>query len=81
MVRMNLRESLRDEVNKFLTDAEGLESVYLLNEIVTDINNGEEPGMAIWHAMDRADIYVRVPAKHKERIEEFAHFLQEAAPQ
>jgi hypothetical protein len=76
MVRANIRESLRDRVERLLTDNNGIEAIWLLAEIVNDINNGHEPGEAIWFALDRADMYVRVPRKHKKRIEEFVAFLE-----
>jgi hypothetical protein len=76
MVRANIRESLLDKVEQLLTDTDGIETVWLLNEIVENINSGEEPGEAISQVLDRAEIYVRVPWQHKKRIEEFVAFLE-----
>jgi hypothetical protein len=76
MMRANVRASLREKVDELLANARDIETIWLLNEIVEDINSGDEPGEAIFRAMDRADIYVRVPWEHKKRIEEFVAFLE-----
>jgi len=76
MVRANIRASAQAKFEEFLTDATGIEPVWLLNEVLDNFNSGRDIGEAIWDAMDRAEIYVRVPYEHKERIEEFVAFLQ-----
>jgi hypothetical protein len=76
MVRANIRESLRDAIDEILTDTDGIETIWLLNEIVSDIKTGIDPGEAIYYAMDTAEIYVRVPRAHQKRIEEFVAFLE-----
>ena len=76
MVRANIRESFKEEIDHFLTDREGIEPVWLLREVIEEVNAGQELATAIWFAFDRADMYVRVPHRHKERIQEFAKFLE-----
>jgi len=76
MVSANIRESARQQFDQFLTDARGIEPVWLLNEILENFNADLDMGEAIYSPMDRAEIYVRVPPEHKERIEEFVTFLQ-----
>jgi hypothetical protein len=76
MVRANIRESLKEEIDQFLTDREGIEAVWLLREIIEDVNAGHDLAKAVWYRFDRADMYVRVPSRHKERIQEFAKFLE-----
>lgn len=76
MVRADIRNSLRARIEELLRDDHGIETVWLLNEIVADINAGYEPGQAVWSALDRADIYVRVPYKHKKRVQDFVKFLE-----
>ena len=76
MVRANIRASAQAQFEQFLTDTDGIEPVWLLNEILDNVNAGIDMGEAIYSTMDRAEIYVRVPPEHKERIEEFVAFLQ-----
>ena len=76
MVSANIRASARRQFEDFLTDARGIEPVWLLNEILENYNSEQDMGEAIYSPMDRAEIYVRVPPEHKERIEEFVAFLQ-----
>jgi hypothetical protein len=76
MLSANIRASARQQFDRFLTDARGIEPVWLLNEILENYNSDQDMGDAIYSPMDRAEIYVRVPPEHKERIEEFVAFLQ-----
>lgn len=75
MMRTNIRVSAREQFEEFITDSEGLEAVWLINEVLKFRNCGADIVEEFCDVMDRAEIYVRVPRKHKERIEEFVAFL------
>ena len=76
MVSANIRASARQQFDQFLTDVHGIEPVWLVNEILENVNSGSDMGEAIYYPMDRAEIYVRVPWEHRQRIEEFVAFLE-----
>lgn len=80
MVRANIRGSLEDAFDAFMTDSEGIEPCWLLNEILQDANNEGDLAKGIHYALDQSTVYVRVPLKHHERIEEFVEFLEKEAP-
>jgi hypothetical protein len=80
MVRANVRGSLQNAFDEFMTDGHGIEPAWLLNEILEDANNEGDLALAIHYALDQSQIYVRVPVKHHERIQEFVEFLEEEAP-
>lgn len=79
MVRANIREKFMHAVKDFLKDTDGIEPIWLLKEVLEDFNNGDDLCDAVWYAFDRADMYVRVPHRHKERIEAFVKLLEGAA--
>jgi len=80
MVRANIRASAQAHFEQFLTDTDGIEPIWLLNEVLENFNSGRDLGEAIWDAMDRAEIYVKVPYEHKDRIEEFVASLEKEEP-
>jgi hypothetical protein len=76
MMRANVRESLREEFDAFLTDEAGIEPVWLFNEVLRLTNCGDDLVRQFCNILDTAGIYVRVPWQHKKRIEEFVAFLE-----
>jgi len=75
MMRANVRQSLREEFDAFLTDEAGIEPVWLLNQVLHLTNCGDDLAEHFCGVMDVAGIYVRVPWEHKARVEEFVAFL------
>ena len=79
MMRTNIRVSAREQFEEFITDSEGLEAVWLINEVLRFHNCGADIVEEFCDVMETAGMYVRVPWKHKARIEEFVNFLQKEA--
>jgi hypothetical protein len=78
MMRANVRQSLREEFDEFLTDEAGIEPVWLFNQVLHLTNCGNDLVEHFCRIMDTAGIYVRVPWEHKERVKEFVAFLEKA---
>lgn len=76
LVRANVRDSLRDQFERFLTDENGIESAWLLNEILQYVESGDDLTKAIYHAMDRAHIYIRVPNIYAKQVREYLELLE-----
>ncbi|MGA8029385.1 MAG: hypothetical protein WB992_19765 [Bryobacteraceae bacterium] len=77
MVRADILASLRQQFEDFLDDADGIEKVWLLNEVLEDVNSGIDLPEAFYYAVRSIDeLYVRVPWEHKKRIEEFVGLLE-----
>jgi len=59
-----------------LNSVDGIEPVWVLNEVLEDVNNGEDLGKAFHYALDHAGIYIRVPAEHEESVREYLEALK-----
>jgi hypothetical protein len=76
MVQADLRRWLRGHFEQFLTDTNGLEPIWLLNEVLEYVESTSgDLAEAFAQAIGSADTYVRVPVEHKKRIEEYVEFL------
>jgi hypothetical protein len=63
-------------LKNFISDSAGVEASWLFNEVLASHNVGEDIAEEFCSIMDTAGIYVRVPWRHKARIQEFVQFLE-----
>jgi hypothetical protein len=71
LMRTNVRTALVDNFEEFLSDSAGVEALCCLTKCCSSHNAGEDIAEEFRRIMDLQEIYVRVPWRHKERIQEF----------
>jgi hypothetical protein len=83
LVRCNIRSELRDSFEEFMADLNGVESAWLLNDILQNVNSGGEYADLAFSfdvAIDRSDeTYIRVPWNFRKKVREFIALLDKRA--
>jgi hypothetical protein len=81
MVFANVREELRDRLDQFLSDQAGLESFWLLNEILAYVHDaGYDLAQAFTTAMHSDKTYVRVSWSQADKVQGFIKLIEEKPP-
>jgi hypothetical protein len=78
MAQANVRRELKDQFAEFLAREDGLEPIWLLNDILTYCTSaGYDLAEAFAVVMDADDIYVRVPWSQADKVRAFVKLLDD----
>jgi hypothetical protein len=78
IARVGVRRRLLDSFKEFMRHQEGVEALWVLNEILENVNSGnEEMAEAFSMIVDQSpDVYLRVPYAHLGKVKEFVSLLR-----
>ena len=76
IVQTDLRSRLSTQFKEFLSDTEGIEAIWCLNEILEFYNaESEDLIEAVSDVVDNHDCYIRVHMKDAKKVKEFAELV------
>ncbi|MGC2660221.1 MAG: hypothetical protein WA324_19860 [Bryobacteraceae bacterium] len=77
MAAYNIREDLRESFDNFVGEAR-IEDLWLINELLHYVFSGFDLGETMRGLLYESGLFVRVPQRHKERVEKFVAMLEES---